>query len=73
MKGNSGSVWRTVLLAAFMCLAAGEAYGYEVWKSGKILVKEDCVLLVENGKEICSVDYVCFIFSKVSSILTLKF
>lgn len=52
MKGNSGSVWRTVLLAAFMCLAAGEAYGYEVWKSGKILVKEDCVLLVENGKEI---------------------
>ena len=26
MKGNSGSVWRTVLLAAFMCLAAGEAY-----------------------------------------------
>lgn len=52
MKGNSGSVWRTMLLAAFMCLAAGEAYGYEVWKSGKILVKEDCVLLVENGKEI---------------------
>lgn len=52
MKGNSGSVWRTVLLAAFMCLAAGEAYGYEVWKSGKILVEEDCVLLVENGKEI---------------------
>lgn len=52
MKGDSGSVWRTVLLAAFMCLAAGEAYGYEVWKSGSILVKEDSVLLVENGKEI---------------------
>lgn len=52
MKGNTGSVWRTVLLAAFMCLAAGEAYGYEVWKSGDILVKEDNVLLVENGKQI---------------------
>ena len=52
MKGNTGSVWRTVLLAAFMCLAAGEAYGYEVWKSGDIIVKEDNVLLVENGKQI---------------------
>lgn len=41
-----------MLLAAYMCLAAGEAYGYEVWKSGSILVKEDSVLLVENGKEI---------------------
>lgn len=51
MKGNSGSVWRTVLLAAFMCLAAGEAYGYKVWKSGDILV-DNSVLLVENGKQI---------------------
>lgn len=52
MKGNSGSVWRTVLLAAFMCLAAGEAYGYEVWKSGNIRPTEGGVLLVENGKQI---------------------
>ena len=41
-----------MLLAAFMCLAAGEAYGYEVWKGGNILVKKDSVLLVENGKKI---------------------
>lgn len=49
MKGNSGSVWRTVLLAAFMCLAAGEAYGYEVWKGGDILVPNDGVLVVEDN------------------------
>ena len=52
MKGNTDSVWRTVLLAAFMCLAAGEAYGYEVWKSGNIRPPEGGVLLVENGKQI---------------------
>lgn len=51
MKGDSGSVWRTVLLVAFMCLAAGEAYGYEVWKGGDASVNSG-VLVVEDDCEI---------------------
>ena len=65
MKGNSGSVWRTVLLAAFMCLAAGEAYGYEVWdgsdlsmRSGVFVVEEYQKVEIDNldiSDEVCLV------------------
>ena len=65
MKGNTGSVWRTVLLAAFMCLAAGEAYGYEVWdgsdlsmRSGVFVVEEYQKVEIDNldiSDEVCLV------------------
>ena len=52
MKGNSGSVWRTVLLAAFMCLAAGEAYGYEVWDGSDLSGDRSGVFVVEEYQKV---------------------